>query len=192
MKLEQCYQLLQLRPGSSLAEIKDAYRRRARLIHPDLHPTDQTATQRFMMLHRAYQILQNSIKTHCSKPNLPSPNNLLNNQVTTIPSTSSATSPQEIQLKWNTYYKLQDLLQNRQLNLAVAVIDGLAQRYHQDPHIQQWQGIIYYFIGQHLLDIGQIGKAKIYLQKAQKADPQNVQLSQQIKCEHQRIARIMT
>jgi tetratricopeptide (TPR) repeat protein len=192
MKLEQCYPLLQLVPGSSLTEIKNAYRRLARLMHPDLHPTDQGAQQRFVMLHQAYQILQDSIEAGCSESDFPTPNCLLNNGVTTISSPFSATSPQEIQLKWNTYYQLQNLLQNRQLNLAVAVIDGLAQRHRQDPHIQQWQGIIYYFIGQHLLDIGQISKAKIYLQKAQKADPQNVQLSQQIKWEYQRIARIMT
>ncbi len=95
-------------------------------------------------------------------------------------------------MKWIAHRKLQDLLQCRQLNQAVAVVDGLAQHYSQDLHIRQWQGIVYYFSGQHLIDLGQIGKAKIYLKKAKKVDPQNIQLDQQINWEYQRIARIMT
>jgi tetratricopeptide (TPR) repeat protein len=185
MKLNQCYQLLELVPGASLTDIKDAYYRLARLLHPDLHPTDRHAQKRFVLLNQAYRILQDRVLIDCLITDI----NISSDQ--TI-ATSTTLSPPENNLKWSTYHKLQDLLQRRQLNQAVAIVDGLAQRYSQDLHIQQWQGIVYYFSGQHLIDLGQIGKAKIYLKKAEKADPQNIQLSQQINWEYQRITRIMT
>ncbi len=189
MKVHQCYQLLDLVSGASLIEIRAAYRRLARLVHPDLHSTDRYAQKRFVALNQAYQILQSSVKEHGSEPCL---NTALDQAAADFPAPLSTFSQREIDLKWNTYRTLQDLLQHRKLNQAVAVVDGLAQRHSQDLHIRQWQGIVYYFLGQHLIDLGQISKAKIYLKKAEKADPQNVQLSQQINWEHQRIARIMT
>ncbi len=189
MKVNQCYQLLELVSGASLTDIRAAYRRLVRLVHPDLHPTDRHAQKRFVALNQAYQILQSSVKACGSEPCL---NTSLDKAAGDFPATVSSFSQREIDLKWSTYRKLQDLLQHRKLNQAVVIVDGLAQRYSQDLHIRQWQGIVYYFLGQHLIDLGQIGKAKIYLKKAGKADPQNIQLSQQINWEHQRIARIMT
>jgi tetratricopeptide (TPR) repeat protein len=185
MKLNQCYQLFQLVPGASLTDIKATYRRLARLLHPDLHPTDRHAQKRFIVLNQAYRILQDRVPTDCLMTDI----NASLDKTTHISTTLS--SP-ENDLKWSTYQKLQDLLQRHQLNQAVAVVDGLAQRYSQDLHIRQWQGIVYYFSGQYLIDLGQIDKAKIYLKKAKKVDPQNIQLSQQINWEYQRITRIMT
>lgn len=176
-------------PGASLTDIKVAYRRLARLVHPDLHPTDRHAQTRFVLLNKAYIILQNHVSTDRFLLGL---NHALDQTPAATFTTFPTLSASENDLKWSTYRKLQDLLQRRQLNQAVAVVDGLAQRYSQDLHIRQWQGIIYYFSGQHLIDLGQIGKAKIYLKKARKVDPQNIQLGQQINWEYQRIARIMT
>lgn len=185
MKLNKCYQLLELVPGASLTDIKAAYRRLARLLHPDLHPTDRHAQKQFVLLNQAYKILQDQVSTDCLITN----NNTYLDKTTAI---FTKLSPPENDLKWSTYRKLQDLLQHRQLNQAVAIVDGLAQRHSQDLHIKQWQGIVYYFLGQHLVDLGQIDKAKIYLKKATKVDSQNIQLSQQINWEYYRITRIMT
>jgi tetratricopeptide (TPR) repeat protein len=182
MKLDQCYQLFELLPGASLTEIKGAYRRLARLMHPDLNPTDRHAQKRFVTLNQAYQALQQSLEPRPHSP-----------QRSKVPAAPVATlSKQEAELKWNTYHRLQELLQQRKLIQAVAVVDGLAQRIGQDSHVCQWQGIVYYFFGQHLIDLLQIDKAKIYLKKAQKADSQNIQLCQQISWEYQRIAQLMT
>jgi tetratricopeptide (TPR) repeat protein len=185
MKLNQCYQLFHLVPGASLTDIKAAYRRLARLLHPDLHPTDRHAQKRFIVLNQAYKILQDRVSTDSLMTDIKAALDKTTHTSTTI-------SSPENDLKWSAYQKLQDLLQRHQLNQAVAVVDGLAQRYSQDLHIRQWQGIVYYFSGQYLIDLGQIDKAKIYLKKAKKADPQNVQLSEQINWEYQRITRIMT
>ena len=175
--------------GASLTDIKAAYRRLARLVHPDLHPIDRYAQKRFVALNQAYRILQDCVSTDYFLLDL---NDALEETPAATSTTFSPLSAPEKDLKWSTYRKLQDLLQRRQLNQAVAIVDGLAQRYSQDLHIRQWQGIVYYFSGQHLIDLGQIGKAKIYLKKAEKVDPQNIQLGQQINWEYQRIARIMT
>ena len=74
---------------------------------------------------------------------------------------------------------------------TIALVDGLAQRMESDQDVKQWQGIVYYFFGQHLIDRDQLDKARIYLKKALKADPNNVQLVQQVKYEHRRIEQIM-
>jgi tetratricopeptide (TPR) repeat protein len=186
MKIDQCYQLFELGPGASLTEIKGAYRRLARLIHPDLNPSDQQAQKRFVTLNQAYQALQQSLEPGNTQRSV-APAYRTTPTATTITNLSKA----EADLKWQNYQTLQELLQQRKFHQAVALVDGLAQRLSQDLDIRQWQGIVYYFLGQHFINLDQLDKAKIYLKKSQKADPQNIQLGQQIDDEYQRIAQIM-
>lgn len=42
---------------ASLEEIKRAYRRAVKLVHPDFHPDDPTAAARFRALQEAYEAL---------------------------------------------------------------------------------------------------------------------------------------
>lgn len=60
-QIAQHYASLNLRPGSDAEEIKRAYRRLVRRIHPDRHMTDaqqhQTATELTETLTRAYEAL---------------------------------------------------------------------------------------------------------------------------------------
>lgn len=51
------YALLGVFPGSQPDEITQAFRRLARENHPDLHPGDAAADQRFKDINAAYQIL---------------------------------------------------------------------------------------------------------------------------------------
>ncbi len=180
MKIDQCYQLFELTPGASPIDIKAAYRRLARMMHPDLNPGDRHAQTRFVTLNQAYQALLKSGELR-SVPGTNTPE----------PAPVATLSQREAELKWHTYNTLQDLLQQRKFHQAVALVDGLAQRISQDLHVRQWQGIVYYFLGQNLIDLQQIDKAKIYLKKALKVDPQNIQLKQQIDWEYQRITQIM-
>src|SRR5262245_30941709 len=53
------YQTLGVRPGASLAEIRRAYQKRARQLHPDLNPGDPVAAERFDAVSRAFQVLSN-------------------------------------------------------------------------------------------------------------------------------------
>ncbi len=51
------YEVLGLQRGCEGAEIKKAYRRLAMEYHPDRHPGDHTAEERFKELAEAYQVL---------------------------------------------------------------------------------------------------------------------------------------
>lgn len=58
MSLADCYRLLELRTGASFSEIKAAYRRLARLYHPDVNPDNQErAREKFIQLTDAYKTL---------------------------------------------------------------------------------------------------------------------------------------
>jgi hypothetical protein len=191
MNLEQCYQLFNLQPGATSDEIRGAYRKLARVMHPDVNPADLKAHDRFVTLNQAYQLLLETSE----RP--------LEYQISAIqvpqktPGKSPVTKPsptlsrQDADLKWQTYQKLQELLRNREFVKTIALVDGLAQRMESDQDVKQWQGIVYYFFGQHLIDRDQLDKARIYLKKALKADPNNSQLVQQVKHEHHRIEQIM-
>lgn len=51
------YQVLGVRSDASSKEIKRAYYRKAKDVHPDKNPNDQEAADKFLKLHTAYQIL---------------------------------------------------------------------------------------------------------------------------------------
>lgn len=53
------YKILKVSPKASMAEIKSAYRRLARKMHPDLNANDQNAAKDFAILAKAYEILSN-------------------------------------------------------------------------------------------------------------------------------------
>jgi len=57
---EELLRCLGLQPGAGLKQIKSAYRRLARELHPDSRPGDPAARERFLQVQRAYQILSAS------------------------------------------------------------------------------------------------------------------------------------
>ena len=61
-KLEDLYKTLGVSSDASLEQIRLAYRRLAREIHPDHNPDDPSSTQRFSKLTQAYNILSDSKK----------------------------------------------------------------------------------------------------------------------------------
>jgi molecular chaperone DnaJ len=54
------YEVLGIGKTATEAEIKSAYRRKAKESHPDLHPDDKAAEQRFKEVNEAYQVLSDS------------------------------------------------------------------------------------------------------------------------------------
>jgi len=57
MGVMDLYAVLGLRPGASSGEIKRAYRRLARRLHPDINPGDRAADARFRQIALAYETL---------------------------------------------------------------------------------------------------------------------------------------
>ena len=56
------YEVLGLSKGASEEEIKKAYRKAAKQYHPDLHPGDKVAEEKFKEVNEAYEILSDSEK----------------------------------------------------------------------------------------------------------------------------------
>ena len=54
------YETLGVSPKASRAEIRSAYRRLARKLHPDLNQSSEEAATRFAVIAEAYEVLGNS------------------------------------------------------------------------------------------------------------------------------------
>jgi len=51
------YEILGVRRDAKPAEIRRAYQKLARLLHPDVNPGDPAATQRFQAVSQAFEVL---------------------------------------------------------------------------------------------------------------------------------------
>ena len=56
------YEVLGLKKGASEDEIKKAFKTMARKYHPDLHPDDKEAAEKFKEVNEAYEVLSDSEK----------------------------------------------------------------------------------------------------------------------------------
>jgi len=64
VKSTEYYDLLDIQPDASPSEIRSAYRKKARIIHPDKNPDDANAEENFRLLSAAYQTLSDPNKRH--------------------------------------------------------------------------------------------------------------------------------
>ncbi|MFN4196254.1 MAG: J domain-containing protein [Thermosynechococcus sp.] len=161
MNLEECYRILELPQGASLAQVKSAYRRLARRYHPDVNPGDRTAHEKFILLRQAYEKLVRVLPTPTRKPPSSPPQR---------PPTLSAF---EIQLKQTSYRQLQEFLKYRCYQRALALVEGLASRLPQDAEVRQWQAVTYQCWARQLIRDRQPQAAREYLHRALKTDPDN-------------------
>ena len=56
------YEVLGIREGASMDEIRSAYRKKAKEYHPDLHPDDPQANEKMQRVNEAYEMLCNPDK----------------------------------------------------------------------------------------------------------------------------------
>jgi DnaJ-class molecular chaperone len=62
MKKRDYYEVLGVAKGATEADLKKAYRRLARKLHPDVNPGDKTSQKRFQEVQEAYDVLKDAEK----------------------------------------------------------------------------------------------------------------------------------
>ncbi|MGI8934959.1 J domain-containing protein [Leptolyngbya sp. BC1307] len=99
-------------------------------------------------------------------------------------------SDREESLKQEAYSQLKELLRQQKFPRAVALVEGLAQRMPADSEISQWQAIVYQRWGRQLIGQGQLQKARIYLKKALRTDPNNQSLWREVNHDFWQLANL--
>ncbi|HIK46154.1 MAG TPA: DnaJ domain-containing protein [Leptolyngbyaceae cyanobacterium M65_K2018_010] len=219
MALAHYYRMLGLRAGASFSDIKLAYRHLARLYHPDVNPGNQRAKEKFIQVTQAYQALVDGLPPSVTQvkvtPPSTSPGTAVQPEATpedqgqpqspgqtqanTIAAKSKTTprinhppggSAADQDLKRTSFQQLQQLFRHQRFARAVALVEGLAHRFPNDPEIRQWHAITYYRWGHDLLQLGNLQKAEACLKKAWRVDPHNRSLGQLIQQDFQRLEQI--
>ncbi len=126
-------------------------------------------------------------KTHVSKP-APAAQSKLEHTSTVQPVPGG--SPKDQNLKATSFETLRQLFSHQRFPRAVALVEGLVQRFPEDPEVRQWHAITYYRWGHDLLNQGNLKKAEACLRKAYRVDPHNKSLSQAIQQDLQRLAQL--
>lgn len=199
MNLADCYRILGLVASADVKAIKAAYRRLARQYHPDVNPGDRRAHAKFIQVSEAYQYLLARVPAppppQSPQPEERPPKVTVTRQNDAPPKQRRApteTPPpplteHECKLKWDSYEKLQDLLQKRRYTLALSLAESLAGRFPRDREVRQWQAIAYQQHGRYLVERGQLERARAYLKKALKVDPHNRTLWSEVERDFRRI-----
>jgi tetratricopeptide (TPR) repeat protein len=210
MDLGDCYRLLGLRSGASFADIKTSYRRLAQQYHPDINPDDKKAKEKFIALTEAYKLLLEVIPPQETVPQSnPSPSSgrqdtarqekRATRQEPTATKVKHHDKPPpkppniseiEQRLKWKTYEQLQRFLKERRFPQAIALAEALAERLPDDAEVRQWQAIAYQIWGRALIADNQLLKARIYLKKALKTDPNNKSLCYEVQRDFQKLEQV--
>jgi len=219
MALAHYYRILGLRTGASFGDVKLAYRNLARLYHPDVNPGDQLAKEKFIQVTQAYQALVNGLPPEAAitqraaaaaratvkapaqaapPARVPRPQAASTPPPPTPPAedielTVSLTpggSEADQKLKVSSFKQLRELFQGQRFPRAVALVEGLVQRFPEDPEIRQWHAITYYRWGHDLLNGGNFQKAEACLKKARRVDPQNRSLRQALHHDFQRLEQL--
>ncbi len=205
MTLTECYRLLGLKSGASFEEVKTSYRRLVRQYHPDVNPSNtEWAKEKFIELTHAYQYLMEALTTPSARiQRAVSSNPRRNkheahswerrsqqrypNQCSAEIQPSPSLSNVDNQIKKTSYRQLQEFLREKRFARAIALVDGLAQRIPSDLEVKQWQAIAYQQYARHFTHQQEYAKAKIYLRKALRVDPNNRTLWADIKAEFDRL-----
>lgn len=212
MHLSECYRLLGVPRNATLDDIKVAYRRLARKYHPDVNQNDPAATDKFRLVQEAYKILKDADKDSLSKESLhkdastrsqpspppppvkppiskqPPPHPKIKFEVKQVSNNiDPINSNPELKLKLDMLRRVQDLLKQKKYIVAIAVIEGMSERFPNTPEVIHWQAVTYHRWSSELILNGKLREAEIYLNKALTTDPKNRELSFEVKRDLERV-----
>jgi hypothetical protein len=212
MHQSECYRLLGLPRNASWDDIKVAYRRLARKYHPDMNRDDPAAAEKFRFVQEAYQILKDveaGVLPKQSTPPRSSPSQSTPHSKAPPPKSSPQPQKQptkvkievknvtynvdpinsdpELKLKLDTLHRLQDLLKQRKYVVAIAIAEGMRERFPKSPEVVHWQAVAYHRYSNELILGGKLREAEVYLTKALSTDPGNRELCFEVRRDLERV-----
>jgi DnaJ domain len=95
----------------------------------------------------------------------------------------------EVRLKIDMLGRLMELLKQKKYVVAIAIAEGLRERYKNSPEVVHWQAVTYQRRGSELLIAGKLKEAEAYLTKAMNTDPGNRDLCFEVKRDLERISQ---
>jgi tetratricopeptide (TPR) repeat protein len=96
----------------------------------------------------------------------------------------------ELKLKLDMLRRVQELLKQKKYVVAIAVVEGMRERYPKSPEVLHWQAVTYYRWGSELIITGKLREAEIYLNKALNTDPKNRELCFEVKRDIERLKQM--
>ncbi|NUN64493.1 J domain-containing protein [Pseudanabaena biceps] len=219
MHLSECYRLLGVPRNATLDDIKVAYRRLARKYHPDVNQNDPTASDKFRLVQEAYKMLKDSDQQDLSKDLFTSSTSAKNaerSQTVSVPPPQASTpnkppqpqpkikievkqvnnpidpinSDPELKLKLDMLRRVQDLLKQKKYVVAIAVVEGMSERFPNSPEVIHWKAVTYHRWSSELILARKLREAEIYLNKAMVTDPKNRELIFEVKRDLQRVQNL--
>jgi tetratricopeptide (TPR) repeat protein len=216
MHISECYRLLGIPRNATLDDIKVAYRRLARKYHPDVNQDDPSATDKFRLVQEAYKMLKDADKSDGTNTTAANSYgaNVWRSPAATTPvqtTTKKTTEPPkaqpkvklevkqvnnqvdpinsdpELKLKLDMLRRVQDLLKQKKYIVAIAVVEGMSERFPNSPEVIHWKAVTYHRWSSELILVGKLREAEIYLNKALTTDPKNRELSFEVKRDLERV-----
>lgn len=196
MQPSDCYRILGLARNASWEDVKIAYRRLARKYHPDINKGDPKATDKFRLVQEAYQLLRSttageSIEVKSSAPDIPTPQAPVTHPRVKVEVRPPKTPSPEEKLLKDTLQKVQLLLRQRKYHVAIAMLEGLRQRFGDQAEVIKWQAVAYQRHGNELIRVGKYREAESYLHKALKTAPDNRALCFEVRHDLDRLASLV-
>ena len=102
----------------------------------------------------------------------------------------SVNNDPELKLKLDMVRRVQDLVKQKKYLSAIAVAEGMSERFPDSPEVIYWKAVTYQLRGKELILAGRLREAEIYLNKALKTTPDNRELSLDIKRDLERVKNL--
>ena len=99
-------------------------------------------------------------------------------------------SDPELKLKLDMLRRVQDLLKEKKYVVAIAVVEGMSERFPDSQEVLHWKAVTYHRWGCELILVKKLREAEIYLNKAMISDPKNRELIFEVKRDLERVQKL--